>query len=495
MPRAALPLDIFVVTAREPAQVMAEFARLTGHPEMPPLWALGYQQSHRTLADRAEVLSIARTFREKKLPCDVLIYLGTGFCPSGWNTGHGSFTFNPAVFPDPKAMIDELHAAPFSRRAARRDPLQVACRNASRMVFDKARLDEQNAASYWNAHRGVFALGVDGWWPDEGDALDVASRLARIRMYYEGSLVGPAERAALRPAPQRLRRDAALRGVPLVGRRLLDLGDARGPMSRSRSTPHSRAFPTGAPTPAALFPPRTSRASSTCAGFSSAHSARSFARTDGPGSCGCPGDGIPASSGPNEIRTYGDAANPGPAELHNAAVEPICRKYLELRYRLLPYLYSVVRECCLTGLPIIRALWLHYPDDPAACARGDQYLFGPIILVAPVTEKGATSRRLYLPRGLWYDFWTGEAVEGGKEISRPVDLATLPLYVRAGSILPLGPVKQYTSEPVDGPLTLRSLSRRIWPFSTLRGRRSQLFLHQGRLDGDRPWLGRSGPRA
>ena len=78
---------------------MAEWARMTGHPEMPPLWALGYQQSHRTLASREEVLSIARTFREKKLPCDALIYLGTGFCPSGWNTGHGSFTFNPSVVP------------------------------------------------------------------------------------------------------------------------------------------------------------------------------------------------------------------------------------------------------------------------------------------------------------------------------------------------------------------------------------------------------------
>ena len=81
-----LPLDLFIVTARDPAQIMAEWARLTGLPEMPPLWALGYQQSHRTLASREEVLSVARTFREKKLPCDALIYLGTGFCPSGWNT-------------------------------------------------------------------------------------------------------------------------------------------------------------------------------------------------------------------------------------------------------------------------------------------------------------------------------------------------------------------------------------------------------------------------
>jgi alpha-glucosidase/alpha-D-xyloside xylohydrolase len=158
--------------------------------------------------------------------------------------------------------------------------------------------------------------------------------------------------------------------------------------------------------------------------------------------------------GPNEITSYGDAANPDAGELHNAEVEPICRKYLELRYRLLPYLYSLVRECHLTGMPILRGLWLHYPDDPAAVARGDEYLWGRDMLVAPVTEKGASSRRLYLPRGVWYDFWTEEKLEGGREIVRPVDLSTMPLYVRAGAILPMGPVKQYVEEKVAGPLAL-----------------------------------------
>ena len=121
----------------------------------------------------------------------------------------------------------------------------------------------------------------------------------------------------------------------------------------------------------------------------------------------------------------------------------------------MPYLYSAVRECCQTGLPVMRALWLHYPDDAVATARGDEYLWGRDILVAPVTERGATARKLYLPRGVWYDFWTEEMVAGGREIERPVDLTTMPLYVRAGAIIPLGPVKQYTSEKVDGPLTLQ----------------------------------------
>jgi alpha-glucosidase/alpha-D-xyloside xylohydrolase len=105
-------------------------------------------------------------------------------------------------------------------------------------------------------------------------------------------------------------------------------------------------------------------------------------------------------------------------------------------------------------MPIVRALWLHYPDDSTAVALGDQYLWGRDLLVAPVVEKGATSRQLYLPRGTWFDFWTEERLEGGREIERPVDLATMPLYARAGALIPTGPVKQYTSEVVAGPLTV-----------------------------------------
>ncbi|HEV2490475.1 MAG TPA: TIM-barrel domain-containing protein, partial [Candidatus Acidoferrales bacterium] len=103
---SALPLDLFFVVSPEPATIMAEYVRLTGHAELPPLWSLGYQQSHRTLASREEILEEAKTFRDKKLPCDALIYLGTGFCPSGWNTENGSFSWNSRVFPDPKEILE-----------------------------------------------------------------------------------------------------------------------------------------------------------------------------------------------------------------------------------------------------------------------------------------------------------------------------------------------------------------------------------------------------
>jgi alpha-glucosidase/alpha-D-xyloside xylohydrolase len=114
-----------------------------------------------------------------------------------------------------------------------------------------------------------------------------------------------------------------------------------------------------------------------------------------------------------------------------------------------------MREACDTGLPPMRALWLHYPDEPEAVKLGDEYLWGRDLLVAPVVAKGAKARRLYLPNGTWYDWWTGEKIAGRRWVERPIDLATMPLYVRAGAIVPLDPVRQYTGQPVNEPTTLR----------------------------------------
>ena len=451
-PVAALPLDIFVTVSRDPQIMMGEYAGLTGHAELAPLWSFGYQQSHRTLAGRAEILEEARTFREKKLPCDTLIYLGTGFCPSGWNTNNGEFQFNSKVFPDPKAIFDELHQEHFKVALH----VVIKAREMHGTVHDacdpKAPVEEQPSC-YWAEHRDIFSLGVDGWWPDEGDPLNISSRLARNRMYWEGpQLDRPNERpfALHRNGYAGMQRYASflwsgdvystwetlrqhipiavntgLTGIPYWG---TDIGGFV-PTQEFTAELYVRWFQFGAFCP--LF--------------------RSHGRN---WKLRLPWGWNTGDAGPLEINTYNGAALPDPSELHNPQVEPICRKYLELRYRLLPYLYSAVRECTVSGLPVMRGLWLHYPDDPVAVARGDEYLWGRDILVAPVTEKSAASRRIYLPRGVWYDFWNSAREEGGREITRDVDLETMPLYVRAGAILPFGPVKQYTSELLNHPLTL-----------------------------------------
>jgi alpha-glucosidase/alpha-D-xyloside xylohydrolase len=296
-------------------------------------------------------------------------------------------------------------------------------------------------------------MGVDGWWPDEGDPLDISSRLVRNRMYWEGpQLDRPNERpfALHRNGYAGMQRYASflwsgdvystwetlkiqvpigintsLTGIPYWG---TDIGGFV-PTKEFTAELYLRWFQFGA----------------FCTLF------RSHGRT---WKLRLPWGWNTGDPGPVEINNYNGAAIPDPSQLHNAQVEPICRKYLELRYRLLPYLYSAVRECSTTGMPVMRALWLHYPDDARAAACGDQYLFGKNLLVAPVVEKGATTRQVYLPRGSWYDFWTGEPIQGGREISRDVSLDIMPLYVRAGSILPLGPIKQYTTERVDQPLSV-----------------------------------------
>jgi alpha-glucosidase (family GH31 glycosyl hydrolase) len=451
-PEAALPFDIFVVDAADPAVAMREYARITGYPEMPPLWSLGYQQSHRTLAGQDEILGIANTFREKKLPCDALIYLGTGFCPSGWNTDNGSFQFNPQVFPDPKGMLEHFHEMNF--RIVLHDViLSRTLRGTVHDACSLARYDAEQVGCYWEAHRKDFALGVDGWWPDEGDPLDGPSRLARIRMFYEGpQLDRPNER------PFALHRN----GYPGMQRYapFLWSGDVYSTWETLRThvpvgiNTGLTGIPFWGADTGGFVPTKELTGELFARWFQFSAFCPLFRSHGRDWKLRLPWGWNTGELGPNEISTYGDAANPDPGEFHNPDVEPICRKYLELRYRLLPYLYTAVREAHDTGLPVMRALWLHYPDDPAAVARGDEYLYGREILVAPVTEKGATSRTVYLPSGDWYDFWTEEKHAGGREVQRAVDLGTMPLYVRAGSILPLGPVKQYTSEKVDDPLTL-----------------------------------------
>ncbi len=448
--RPTLPLDLFV-TIGEPAELMTEYAKLTGYPSMPPLWTFGYQQSHRTLKDFEEVLWVAKTFREKKLPCDVLIYLGTGWCPSGWNTGHDSFEFNPRVFSDPAAQIRRLKDLDF--RVVLHSTYPPPRLYGS--VGDKTlEADDQSAAYYWRRHLPVLRLGIDGWWPDAAEDLPVESRLARIRMYWEGpQQEHPNER------PYALHR-TGYAGMQRIGGWLWS-GDVDStwetlqnhlPLALNTSM---SGVPFWGTDIGGFYPTEEYTAEYFVRWFqfmSFAPLFRSHGRT---WYTRLPWGWNTGVLGPDEMEHTKEGRTAVHVEqLHNPLVEPICRKYLELRYRLMPYIYTLARETHDTGVPMIRPLWLHYADDRKAIENSNEYLWGRDLLVAPVVEKAATSRKLYLPQGVWYDFWTGAALEGGREIEREVDLETTPLYVRQGAILPMGPVKQFTAEKVDGPLEL-----------------------------------------
>jgi alpha-D-xyloside xylohydrolase len=148
----------------------------------------------------------------------------------------------------------------------------------------------------------------------------------------------------------------------------------------------------------------------------------------------------------NELWSYGPDA------------QKILVDYDNLRYRLLPYIYSEAWQVTSKHGTLMRPLVMDWRNDVDAQNTGDEYLFGPAILVSPVTTQGATTRTVYLPKATWYDFWTGAKVEGGKRLEADAPLAKLPLYVRAGSIVPMGPTMEWSTEKAADPIEIRIYS-------------------------------------
>jgi alpha-glucosidase/alpha-D-xyloside xylohydrolase len=436
-------LDLFLVDVAEPSDALAEYRRLTGTPVLPPKWALGYFQSHRTLAGPDEPLNIARTFREKKLPCDALIYLGTGYCTNGWNTGHGSLTFNTNAFVP--GNLKALHDLDFKVVFH----VNRAPRNLFGGSIDENSDSPRHIRNYWARHREVLALGADGWWPDDGDELPLEARLTRHRCYYEGPLQ---DRPNVRPWS--LHR-TGYAGAQRYGGWIWS-GDTDGKWETlaahvSLGLNHGLSLtPFWGSDTGGFYPTRELTGELYARWFQFSAFCPSFRSHGRTWHLRLPWGWNTGEYGPIENNRNVDAA-----ELHNPDIESICKKFLELRYQLLPYNYTLAREGVDTGLPMMRALWLHYPDDAEAVKLGSEYLWGRDVLVAPVVEKGVRSRRVYLPSGTWFDWWTGEKLAGQRWIERPVDLATLPLYARAGAIIPLDPVRQFTGQSVTELTTLR----------------------------------------
>jgi alpha-glucosidase (family GH31 glycosyl hydrolase) len=140
---------------------------------------------------------------------------------------------------------------------------------------------------------------------------------------------------------------------------------------------------------------------------------------------------------------------------HGPEAEAICRRYIELRYRLLPYTYTLAWRAHRGGIPLMRPMVLADEADPAYWQLGSQYFWGDDLLVAPVTRPGATQWPVLIPAGTWHDYWTGETYRGPCAVSVPAPLERLPLFVRAGAIIPLGPVKQFVDEVPDTEITLQ----------------------------------------
>jgi alpha-glucosidase (family GH31 glycosyl hydrolase) len=445
--------------------VMREVAELLGYPSMPPRWALGFLQSTRHFDDTAELRRLPRTIRERRIPCDALIYLSTYGEARGWNRGVGHLQFQPELWPDPSAVLDEArrqhfeiitHEYPvlhersplFADAAARGfllddgyERMPETGRPPASYREGQRYIDFSNPAArawWWAAHRELVQLSVGGWWLDGGEGPPAAATLAggdgtrvhnlydrlRHQAFSEGeSSDRPDQRVFLlcRSGSAGMQRFGAtcwsgdinndfvtleaqiplglntgLSGVPYWG---TDVGGFFHPIAESGEL-YARWFQLGAFSP--IF------------------------------------------------RSHGWVWREHVPWAHGDDVEAICRRYAELRYRLLPYTYTLAWQAHTLGLPLMRALVLNYPDDPRVWALGHQFLWGDDLLVAPVTREGATAWPVYVPAGGWYDFWTGARYEGPGGVTLDAPLDRLPLLVRAGAIVPLGPIVQHSGErPLD----------------------------------------------
>jgi alpha-glucosidase (family GH31 glycosyl hydrolase) len=442
--------------------VMREVAELLGRAPLPPRWALGYLQSTRHFQDTAELRQLPGTLREKRIPCDGLIYLSSYGEARGWNRGVGHLEFQPELWSDPQALLNEvrgqhfqvitheypvLHSdSPLFKEAESHGYLlaegyERASASGTNYRQGQRYIDFSNPAArtwWWAAHRELAELGVAGWWLDGGEGPPAESTLHGG----SGSL--------LHNIYDRYRHEAFAKGeaTDRPDRRvfLLCRSGAAG-MQRFGATCWSGDINNDFATLEAQIP----------LGLNTGLSGIPYWGTDVGGFF----HPIPESG---ELyarwfqlgafspifRSHGWVWREHVPWAHGSEVEAICRQYAELRYRLLPYTYTLAWQAHQLGLPLMRPLVMNYPDDPRVWGLGHQFLWGDDLLVAPVTREGATAWPVYFPAGVWHDFWTGARHEGPGGITVGAPLDHLPLFVRAGAIVPMGPVVQHTAErPLD----------------------------------------------
>ncbi|MCL1908796.1 MAG: DUF5110 domain-containing protein [Holophagaceae bacterium] len=443
--------DFFVFDAREPAGLMNDFSTITGKAVMPPKWTLGYMQSHRTLEDEKQMHDIVSTFRQKQIPVDAVIYLGTGFCPQGWNNRQPSYEFKSDLIADPMAFTKKMHdqnvkvvvhVVPYGRN-------RLPTLHGTIPAKPGETLDVSHIQEYWKLHDPLLKLGVDAFWPDEGDWFNLFERIKRHQLYYQGHLSSDPN---LRPWS--LQRN----GYPGIAQwggwvwsgdtesswKTLEAQIAVG-LNYSMSISPFWGSDIGGfysnPDLTGELYARWVQFAAFTASFRG-HGRTWMMR-------------LPWGWGLSYLGPLEQPQIPRESELFNKAIEPVAKKYIDLRYQLLPYNYTLAWEARSTGMPMMRAMWMHYPEDERCKGLGDQYMWGKNLLIAPVYEKGATKRDVYLPKGTWYDWWTNEAREGGNTVSRDVDLSVMPVYVPAGAIVAVDPVRQYTAQTVSQPTTLK----------------------------------------
>lgn len=449
--------------------VIGGYRDLTGAAPMMARWTLGLWQSKEHYATQTEVLAVAAKYRAMDVPFDAIVQDWQYWQPGQW----GSHRFDPARYPDPAGMVKTLHDEHVHAVIsvwARLDPgtANASALEAAGALFPKTypnvypkgegrwydAWSETGRALYWRQIMdNLGTLGFDGWWLDAseaelggnwGEMRDVKTTagpgaevynsypLMHTTAVHDGMVRDQADKRAFiltRSAYAGQQRNAAITWS----------GDTTGDWETLRRQ-----------VPAAL-------------NFSL--SGIAYWSADIGGFFG----GNPKDPAYAELFTrwyqFG-AFNPmfrvhGTGEgkelwAFDAATQKILIDYDRLRYRLLPYIYSASWDVTSQHGTMMRALAFDFNDDATALQVHDEYMFGKALLVAPVAQEKAHARSVYLPGNApWYDFWTGAQTTGGQTVAAKADIATIPVFVRAGSIVPMGPVKPYADAPSSEPLEIR----------------------------------------
>ncbi|MGD0923481.1 MAG: TIM-barrel domain-containing protein, partial [Terriglobia bacterium] len=461
-------LDYYFLYGPEFDQIIASYRELTGAAPLFGKWAYGFWQCKNRYQSQEELLAVAHKYRELRIPVDNIVQ--DWFW---WNT-MGEPVFNKN-YPDPKAMIEDLHRHyfhlmisvwPFFRpgspiyddmdkRGFFIDRTKVAgFHPAGQALYDA--FNPAARAYYWDLmNKALFRIGVDAWWLDTTEP-ETEGREDNILVHNRVAIGSGARYVNLYPLMatsavyEGQRSETDEKRVFILSRAAFAGAQRSGVVAWSGDISSDfesfkRQIPAGLNFSLSGFPYWTTDIGGFILGRPSDPAYRElFVRWFEYGTF-CPifrvhGTRVPDE---NELWSYGSRA------------QEILTKYDTLRYRLLPYIYSVAWRITSQSSTMMRPLVMDYRDDATARNIGDQFLFGPALLVNPVTDPGVDSRRLYLPHSTWFDFWTGLSMTGGKFITAAAPLETLPLYVRAGSILPMGPALQYTSEKPANPLELR----------------------------------------
>ncbi|HZU10643.1 MAG TPA: TIM-barrel domain-containing protein [Pseudacidobacterium sp.] len=470
-------VSFFLIAGSTVDEIYAGYRLLTGATPMLPKAAYGYIQCKQRYRSQDEVLAVAKGYRERHLPADVIVV--------DWfyYTKMGQMDFIPSLWPDPSAMNRQLHQMGFQTMISVWPRFEPGSRYydflrekgwfehladgtpTNGLPYDKAGSDidttNPDAAHwYWERIReNILSQGFDSIWADEtepdlppnGSYLHIGPGTEYFNVYplfhtaaiYNGFRRDTQHRALVlsRDAYLGAQRNGAIfwssditatwdafkrqipTGLDFAASGLTYWSNDTGGWQPLPQVHHPEHPPLLDPSDARDnvydyddYPELYTR------WFEYASFLPIF-RTHG-------------SRRYNEVWSYGKQA------------EPVLEKYLKLRYELLPYIYSLGYKTYKTGAPYMRALFMDFPNDPNVADVRDEYMFGPAFLVAPVTEQGATSRKVYLPAGTdWYNYWTNKRVKGGQTITVDAPIDTLPLFVRAGSIIPLGSYIESTAQP------------------------------------------------